>query len=191
MLKTTTSALLAFSFMCLCACNLTGIDANSTKYKNVSKEGVYKIMVPSFMDSTTKLHEEAGLQYANTFKELYLIVIKEKKAQLKALTLTNEAMANVFPDTNRLLGSYFTFIKSSLEKQPQYKLIDTIDKVIKQAPAKVGGIQLKLNELQVYYRIAAIEGKENLYQIYTWTLADRKDRYQPIMDSMINSLKEY
>jgi len=44
--------------------------------------------------------------------------------------------------------------------------------------------------LDVYYKFAAIEGKNDYYQVLTWTLKEKRDQHQQQMEVMINSFKE-
>lgn len=46
------------------------------------------------------------------------------------------------------------------------------------------------NGIDAFMMLGFVEGKERYYQIFTWTLAKRKDKHEQKMVKMINSFKE-
>jgi len=148
-------------------------------------------MIPNFLDSTTRLHKEASLQFANPLKEFYVMVFDENKDNLLQQRLFDSTLQALFPDSTSILPSYFDYMTSTLSKQPNFSLFDTVTTTIKKAKAKTGSVILSLEKAKAFYRVAAVESNNNFYQVYVWTLEKHKDKYRPIMDSIINSLKEF
>ncbi len=56
--------------------------------------------------------------------------------------------------------------------------------------ARMTTLVAKVHGHSVFYHIAIIEGKDHYYQIMTWTLASRKQRYAGVMNGMIQSFRE-
>ena len=73
----------------------------------------------------------------------------------------------------------------------------TFDSIADLKPQKINGLEARtinftgmMEGVHIYWKFAFIEGRNNYYQIMTWTLPDRKKTYDETMDAMINSFKE-
>jgi hypothetical protein len=89
------------------------------------------------------------------------------------------------------LQQYFDFAAKNLQGSvSNYKLSSPTSKTINGNKALEGEITGKFQQYDVYYKIAAIESAKNFYQVVTWTMGDKKDKYAPDMETMIESLKE-
>ena len=56
-------------------------------------------------------------------------------------------------------------------------------------PTKILKFEGKYEDIDVYYQIAFIQSKKNYYQIMSWTLAEKRQDYEPLMDKMMASFK--
>ncbi len=174
------------------ACNLSSMQAKPVKYKSVVKDGTYKIMLPDFMDTTTTMQEGKSLQYQNQFKELYVLMVHENKQHLKEIMVYNQAMRDIFPDSISMMESYFAYMNRNLAKEAYYNVFDSSLITVKKANAKIASVTLTTTDkIKIFYRIAAIEANKEIYQLYIWTTTAHKEKYQPIMDSIIRSVKEF
>jgi|GEM_PF-601479 len=150
-----------------------------TTFKEVKVNEHYSISTPEYMQPCADLHKDASFQYQNTDKDIYAIVIDERK----------KTMANYNLDYD--LRSYFTTASQPiLETIKDGKMSAATEKKINGNNALVSEINGKFDDIDAYYKIGIIETPYAFYQILTWTRADKKAEFEPDMDSMIESFKE-
>jgi hypothetical protein len=153
---------------------------NETVFKEVKVNNRYSISIPDYLQPCTDLHKDASFQYQNTDKDIYAIVIDERKKTMENYDLDYD------------IDLYF----NSIAKQP---FLETIKEGKVSPPGRqdinghkalVADITGKVDGTAVYYRMAVIETPFAFYQILVWTRADNKDKYFPDMVKMIESFKE-
>ena len=81
-MKKIISSLIVVLFLCSC-------DQFSNEPKVIPINNQYTLTVPSYMSKNESLHDEASLQYANLFKEFYVIVIDEPKTEFSSALIDN------------------------------------------------------------------------------------------------------
>ena len=151
-----------------------------TVFTPVNINGQYTVRLPSYLEPSTQLSKEASLQYQNTEKEFYCLVIDENKSELKKYNL-NYTLKSYFDSAKKELlnrGLTDVFVAKSEEKH-----IDSCNVLIADILGKVG------NE-DVCYKFAVIETPHNYYQFIFWTLKEYKKKYEVDMDSVLYSFKE-
>jgi hypothetical protein len=150
-------------------------------------ENKYSLEVPSFLVKATDLNEQASLQYQNVYKEFYVIVIDETKADVfNALTqneLTEKYTSDFKGYSNLILDNYYTNIEISQKSEVS-------DFTVNNLPAKKITIEGKYAGVEAFFCISLIEGKDRFYQIMTWTLKNKKDEFKDDMDKMIGTFSE-
>jgi hypothetical protein len=152
--------------------------------------GGYKVSIPNEMVSTTELNDDASLQYQNTSKELYIIVIDESKTDF-IKTFSDPEMGQ-YDDKITPVENYRTFQLNSLTSNMTTRATPVVKK------AKINGLDAEIADwtasvpgipVDIYYRVAFVEGTKNLYMVMTWTLASDKTTNSDQMDQMIQSFK--
>jgi hypothetical protein len=171
------------------ACNLGDINLKNIKYKNVVKNATFKVSIPEFMDSSTKLNNDATLQFSNPKKEFYMILFCEDKENVKA-NLQFDTLSNI-TDSFAVRDAYFSYMVKHMREQPDFKMFNESNKMIKKTNAKLASMNLSFKKNRIFYRVAAFETNTNLYQFFIWTMDKQKATYEPVMDSIINSLTEF
>jgi len=140
----------------------------------------YTILMPDYLHPCADLHKDASLQYLNTEKDIYAIVIEEKK----------KTMANF--DMNYNVDLYFNNIASQ-------GFIETIKNGMISIPGRetingnkalVADISGKVDQTEVFYKLAVLETPYTFYQILVWTRADNKEKYEKDMIKLIESFTE-
>ena len=166
---------------------LSSCDQFSNKPKVIPVNNKYTLTVPSYLSEYTSLNEEASLQYANLFKELYVVVIDEVKSNFNS-ALTE----NLLTDSYSLdLDGYAKLILDNFELSMEEFSASSLDKtIINSMDARITTIEGSIEGIDVFYIFAAVEGKNNFYQILTWTLAEKKDDYKDKMQGIIRSIQE-
>jgi hypothetical protein len=170
------------------ACNLGNVNLKNIHYKTVVKNATFRLSIPEFMDSTTKLNNEATLQFSNPRKEFYMILFCEDKENVKS-NLQFDTLNNP-TDSFAARDAYFTYMVKHMREQPDFTMFNESNKIIKKTNAKIASINLSYKKTRLFYRVAAFETNTNLYQFFIWTLDKQKASYEPVMDSIINSLHE-
>lgn len=171
-----------FVFLATSCNSITGV-------KEVKVADVATIEVPALLTDSKDLNEDAIVQMANGFQELYVIVIEESKQEFN--DLINET-DGVFDDGFTAdLNGYAKVAASSIESGIDLKSKEDL------VPIKNNGLSTyvasfegKINGLNVFYKLSCVEGKDRYYQILTWTLSSSKEKHLEAMNAMINSFKE-
>lgn len=160
------------------------------KYDVVKIEDLYSMKVPAFMTVTTKLQEDASLQYNNPFKEKYVTVLDENTDEILAFMedygvydVSKSKLDNYV--TTRL--SYLAESGITIKNQTKIKseMINGRKAFSTVIDASVPGI-----DEDITYFFTYIEGKEHCYMISSWTLFDRKNAYTEEVETMTTSFKE-
>lgn len=171
------------------ACNLGNVNLQNLKYRTVVKDATFKLSIPDFLDSTTRLNKEATLQFANGKKEFFMMVFSEPKEGLRQNLMLLDSL-NTITDSISTLDAYFGFMNRHLSLQPGYRIFNESSKPTKKGAVKLASVNVTLDNIKVFYRVATIEANANFYRVYTWTSDKHREKYQPVMDSIINSLHE-
>ena len=151
-----------------------------TSFTEVKINDQYLVHLPSFLEKTTKLHKDASLQYENQEKEFYVVIIDERKKELKQYNL------------NFSLSSYFDSVKNQMNCNGLENAVISAGNEIKvdSCNAITSEITGKTGKENVFYKFAVIESNEHYYQLFVWTLNDYREKYSADMDSVIFSLRE-
>ncbi|KAF2520167.1 hypothetical protein E0W68_02790 [Flavobacterium salilacus subsp. salilacus] len=157
------------------------------KTQTVRVKQLYTIEIPDFLSEAKYLDKEASLQYQNLVKEVYIVVLDEPKEVLEK-TIADNGLEDYYTlDIN----GYASLLTDSMEESVAFDSIPVLQ------PEKINGLNSqilnftgKIEGVHIYWKLAYIEGRNNYYQVMTWTLASRKEEYQNIMDAMVNSFKE-
>jgi hypothetical protein len=152
--------------------------------------GGYKIGIPNHMVSSTELNDEASLQYNDLAEELYIIVIDESKTEfIKTFTDDPEFPYDdkLTPEKNYRMNQMHSLTgRMNLRGTPEIEKA-TINGLDAEIVSFVGTPSTV--DLEIYYKLAFIEGTKKLYMVMTWTLADRKATHEAEMNQMLQSFK--
>ena len=157
------------------------------KMQTVNSDGDYTMELPLSFTKANDLNDGASLQYQNTFKELYVIVIDEPKTELiKALkkNLLETTYGNDLKGYSELIVDGMD-ASIAVEKLPDFK-----DTTINGLNARLLSFEGLTSGNRVYWKLAFIEGNNNYHQIMVWTKAENQKKYEKEMVAIINSFKE-
>ena len=156
--------------------------------------GGYKIGIQKHMSVSRDLNDDASLQYADTREELYIIVIDEPKTdfikQFSDPDLDPSLLPyddKLTPEKNyRLTQMHSLTASMTLHGQPVVTkaTINGLDAEIVDISATVPGV-----EVDIFYKLAFIEGTKNIYMVMAWTLDSKKETNNDEMNQMIQSFK--
>lgn len=174
------SAMLKKILLCsLCSILLVSCK-HDTVFTEVKVNNRYSVDIPDYLQACTDLHKDASLQYQNTEKDIYAIVIDEKKITMQDYNLDYD------------IDTYYKNIASQpfAESIKDGKISIPGRQEINGNKALVAEITGKIDQNEVYYRLAVIESKYEFYQVLVWTRAENKETYQGDMIHLIESFKE-
>jgi len=153
-------------------------------YVEVNNE--YSINLPSYMKKATSLNDEASLQYQNIFKEVYTIIIDESADEF--IEVFKEL--NEYDENESILINYrrvqLSFISENMDLKDQStpKPIN-----INGHDSELVSLEGNIDDVEIYYLLGFVQGKEKMYMIMTWTLLSRKDKYHKDLEDIITSFK--
>lgn len=153
---------------------------HETVFTEVKVNNRYSMNIPDYLQPCTDLHKDASLQYQNIEKDVYAMVIDEKKKTMQDYSLDYDL------DTyfNNIASQGFADnIKDGKVSIPGRQEIDGHKALI----AEVTG---KLENNEVYYKLGLIETPYEFYQILVWTRASNKEELEPDFIKMLESFKE-
>ncbi|MBC7904276.1 MAG: hypothetical protein H7Y27_12680 [Gemmatimonadaceae bacterium] len=187
--------LLIIFFFASCNLPLSNDASNKSLAKEIAEKALFdrvlidstaELQIYASMTKTDELNDEASVQFADNFKELYLIVIKETEENVtNFLTLDGET------DTASFLRRYAdSMARPLIEGQPKHEYS------IKFTGKNNGMTMLRSDffarqeNIDVYYQMAVHKSADYYYTVITWTLKSRKELYEKVMETMCRSVTE-
>lgn len=163
-----------FSILLISSCKHNAV------FTDVKANNRYTIAIPDYLLPCTDLDKGASLQYQNTEKDVYLVVLDEKK----------KTMASY--DLNYTVDTYFNAIASQgfIESIKNGKVSIPGRETINGNKALIAEITGMIDQTNVVYKMAVIETPVAFYQILVWCRAENKDKYEGDMLQIIESFKE-
>ena len=147
----------------------------------------YSLDIPSFLKESNDLNEDASLQYQNIWKEFYVIVIDETKDEFHQV-LEETELTDLY--SSNIIG-YSDILIEGIEESMSVHEKSSLDSIkINGMEARTISYSGKTEDIDVYFLFAFIEGKNSYYQVMTWTLGERKDKYKEQMAKIISTFKE-
>lgn len=149
-----------------------------TKFEEKKVGHIYYVSIPDYMLETDQLNDVASLQYQNTLKEAYVIVIEDSKK-----SLTKAGMGFSGPRE-----FYDSFAKD---------FFNADDEIGKVKDIKVNGnyavqveVMRKFNDLDIIYLVTVVETPTHFYKMLAWTLKSNWDSLIGDFKKIANSLKD-
>lgn len=176
--KTTVLLLLLLTFA---ACQ------KETKTNKIVIEKRYSLDLPDFLSKATTLNDEASLQYQNLFKEFYVVVIDEEKDDIHMMIDDGYFENNPSKD---VLG-YANIIFNNTKNAYQVKNETTLEaKTVNGYAVRTVFFETRVDNIDIFFHFAFVEGKERYYQIMLWTLLKNKEQYLEEMEKIVDSFTE-
>ena len=149
--------------------------ASEEGVQTVTIDNLYSLTMPAFLSEGEDLNEDASLHSYQMFKEFYVVVIDESKAELNSIMeesgLTEYTNINV-DDYTELVGS------SLYESMSDGDQSDFTEHTVNGMPARFSTLDGTIDGVDIYYEYGVYEGADTWYQVIVWTLSDRQDKYK-------------
>lgn len=154
-----------------------------TPYQTVRIKKQYSVALPTFLKKTEMLNNKASLQYQNTNKEFYVIVIDEPKIEVQQ-ALNSLALPSDFT-------SYSNIGVKDMKAALQNARFSEIEKsTINGLAARTFSVTGKIDTVPIYYQVAHLQSKSTFYRIMLWTTQDKKEENRDVMHKIIASFSE-
>jgi len=146
----------------------------STEYKQAKAADKFTLMVPPWVKEETTLKPGAGLQYANRFRNFYVIGETENKDSVKSVS--------------SIMSANLAILSKAMEK-PRVNDSTTVNiGGLNGARVEMSG---KMTGEDIYFSEVVLEGKSRFYHLSIWTRnADRKLKFKDDIDHILNSFRE-
>lgn len=156
--------------------------AQTTTFRPEKAGHVFTISLPNYMTKTTGLNTAATIQFKNTVKDIYGMVIYDSKEELKMVDMLYSSATEFFEDFSK------DFLKDE-EKR-------TISKSISKKIGNTNFIEFeasyydKDSKIEIVYIIGIVETPTAFYKILCWSTLENKDKYKADFQKIIYSLKD-
>lgn len=173
-------------YLTLILLSLVTFSCNNKIEYTKKKTPKFSIEIASNLDETTILNEEATLQFKNEFQELYLIILEDNKEDL----LFYDGLNSENPKTR--VKAYANLILDNLEGSI------TLQNYTGHKEQKINGFEAvnfsfngedSESGENIFYYVTIIDGPTHIYQIFSWTLFDKKEQHLKTIKKMSQSFK--
>ncbi|MDC8004013.1 hypothetical protein POV27_08110 [Aureisphaera galaxeae] len=179
-------------FLLFTSCNFGGKgaeDLDTSDFRVESALQMYQISIPKYMKKAEDLNADASMQFQNIFKETYLAIIDEDKTDFvdvfKELGQYDDGQS-IAGNYRNVQMDYFTEGMNMLsDATPKKVTINGLDAEQVAFTARVPEV-----DYDIYYIITFIEGRENVYMVMEWTLAEYEEKYKTTFLQMIDTFTE-
>jgi hypothetical protein len=143
-------------------------------YKIVTEKDRYTVDVANYLTKTRDLSTTPSLQYHNRYRTVYLLIEDTHKYTTK----------ESFEDYHQKIIDGFK------KRFGAINITALPDTLLNGNRAVFEEITLKTDGENVWYYLATVETPKRYYQICSWTIERRKEKYENDIRQMVNSFKE-
>lgn len=156
-------------------------------FKEIHLSETASILLPKYMNEQP-FGIESTIQYQNDEKEVYTRITHVSKKDFITLYTKN----NAYNPSISLLENYKIAQQNSLNTTVKNRKQESSrTAAINEMQAYIVEFKGKLVDLPIYYQITFIEGKDYLYNIHSWTIANKKNKYKGTFHQIAESLTEH
>jgi hypothetical protein len=143
---------------------------------------VFYINLPDYMSKTTGLNDAAIIQFKNSIKDIYCIVLEDTKEDLELSQMKFSSINDY----------YDNFIKDFIIKEKKRSISQPVSQTI-------GDIKFiecdatcysKDAKMDIYYFVGIVETKNSFYKVYCFGNLESKDKYKTDFQKILYSLKD-
>jgi hypothetical protein len=154
--------------------------AAQTKFSEKVGGHIFRMNIPDYMVKTFDLNDAASLQYQNTQKEAYVIVIEDSKEQLEKLGMK-------YTDAKDFLGFFAKDFHADKEERTLGEVTE-----FDVLPNKFAQTELiwKHDDIKFFMIITTVESPTYFYKVLCWTTLEYKDTLKKDFLAIAKSLKD-
>jgi len=151
-----------------------------TKFTDKVGGHVFTMSIPEYMVKTYELNDAASLQYQNTNKEAYVIVVEDAKDQLEILGIK-------FTDAKNFLDDFIKDYKVENENRSVKNNSQFVANGNNCAQVEFYWTEEGTN---FFMLITAVESKTHYYKILAWTIAENSPALKTDFQTMAKSIRD-
>lgn len=156
------------------AASLSKDEVKIEDLKKIKVNDEYALSVPEYMTEMKSLHEDASFQYANIFKETYIVIIDESKEEFintfKELEIYNDSLSS--------LRNYADFQLKSFKESIGAIEIKKLESNIKKLPSEIHQFNGLVEGIDIAYLVSFVEADKKMYMMMSWTMKSRYSKYK-------------
>tara|TARA_B110000091_G_scaffold212256_1_gene258607 strand:- start:796 stop:1377 length:582 start_codon:yes stop_codon:yes gene_type:complete len=142
--------------------------------KRINVNDEYVLSVPEYMTEMKSLHEDASLQYANVYKETYMVIIDEGKEEF----INTFKELEIYNDSLSPLGNYADFQLKSFKESIGILKIKRLERSVKKLPSEIHQFNGSVEGIDIAYLVSFVEADKKMYMLMSWTLKNRYSKYK-------------
>jgi hypothetical protein len=142
--------------------------------KKINVNDEYALSVPKYMTEMKSLHEDASFQYANIFKETYIVIIDESKEEF----INTFKELEIYNDSLTPLENYANFQLKSFKESIGALEIKKIESNIKKLPSEIHQFNGLVEGIDIAYLVSFVEADKKMYMLMSWTMKNRYSKYK-------------
>jgi hypothetical protein len=140
----------------------------------------FTLELPEYLTKTWDLNDVASLQYQNTMKDVYVVVIEDDKEQLESLGMK-------FTGPREFLDN---FTKDYQKESKKRKLFEVSEFELNGNKLAQVEMSWKEDDIDFYMLITSVESPKHFYKILCWTTVQNSDKYMVDFKTIARSLKD-
>lgn len=155
----------------------------------------FKIKAPSHMKEMTGLNDEADIQYGNIYRGMYFIVISDDKSQMID-GLKEFGMYNNYESPLNNFSDFMLELYQDEEAMGYMKNIQKEKFFAGDSPSEIIFFESNIydettnSNIDIFYSITFIAGKNNFYQVLSWVGKEDKYKYKADLKAIAYSFEE-
>lgn len=147
----------------------------------------YTIYIPDYLEETTVLSEDASFQAMSAAKEIYTVVIDEPIDDFVEYYWDAGLYDHAKSELQNYRSSQLAYFVNSGEVIEQG---DVTERVYGKNIGELTYIASKVDGVDIYYAIGFVQGKNDFYYIFAWTLLKQQEALSNDLFSIIKSFRE-
>jgi hypothetical protein len=153
-----------------------------TTMKEYKVGHVFYVNLPDYMSKTTGLNDAAIIQFKNSIKDIYCLVLEDNKEDLELAQMKFSSINDY----------YDNFIKDFLIKEKKRSISQPVsqnigDNKFIECDATYYSKDAKMD---IYYFVGIVETKNAFYKVYCFGNLESKDKYKTDFQKILYSLKD-
>jgi hypothetical protein len=157
----------------------------SDSVETVKVDGKYSIDLPSYLSKSDDLNKAASLQYKNAMREFYVLVLDEPKESFNKIVDEGEL------DYEKNLNGYSEILADDIAKSSGLETTPKMQQTtINNLKARILEFDGTVDNVNIHWKIAYLEGKNRYYQVLTWTIPGKTEDNGEAMMAILKSFKE-
>lgn len=166
--------------------SLTMISAYSqTKFTEQKAGHIYHVSVPDYMTKTVTLNDVATMQYINSAKNAYLVIIDDSKEELEMKGIKFASLKDFHDDNIKHLKS-----EDNEHSETKIAEFEANGNKFYQSELNVNFKEKDNLEVKITYLITYVETKGYYYQILCWSLTPEYKSLMPDFKKIAASIKD-